>query len=315
MTKTGVLLINLGTPDSPEPKDVYRYLIEFLTDPRVINFPWLKRQLLVRGFIVPSRYRNSARSYSRIWTEQGSPLLVYGKKVKNALQDILGSSYQVELGMRYQNPSIGAALEKLEGLRLQKLIIIPLFPQYASATTGSVHQKVMESLSRWQTIPSLRFIDSFATHPGYIRAQLEISQKYRLDQYDHILFSFHGLPKRQLSRSNIYLEQCYATASALTTQLELPKDRFTICFQSRLGKEPWIEPYTSETIAQRGKQGDKRLLVFCPSFVCDCLETLDEIGNEYAHQFYQVGGKRLDLVEGLNDHPAWIDALKTMILD
>lgn len=332
---TGVLLVNLGTPDSPHPKDVRRYLIEFLTDHRVIDLPCLQRQLLVRGVIVPRRYKVSAKSYKAIWTSEGSPLLVYGNRVKKALQKELGDQYCVELAMRYRYPSIQEGLQNLLKKNLSHLIILPLFPQYASATTSSVHESLMNELKRLQVIPKVTFMNHFYDHPGFIKAFCSLAQKYDLNAYDQILFSFHGLPKRQLVKANCsgfclsreeccrqivgnnqncYAAQCYATAYAIATELNLEENHFKVCFQSRLGKEPWIEPSTSATITQCAQTGMKNLLLFSPSFVCDCLETLYEIGVEYAQEFKQAGGESLTLVEGLNDHPIWIEALKEIII-
>lgn len=333
--KTGVLLVNLGTPDSPAPKDVYRYLIEFLTDGRVIDNSWLSRQLLVRGLIVPRRYRQSAKSYQAIWTPEGSPLKVYGYRLKTLLQKRLGNDYVTELAMRYQTPSISDSLNRLLENNCQRIVILPLFPQYASATTGSVHQNVMETVSKWQNIPEMVFIDQFATHPSFINAFSTLAAPFDLQAYDHVLFSFHGLPERQLVKADrskqccmkskdccaalshqnqeCYSAQCYGTANGIIQALKLPAEKYSISFQSRLGKEPWLQPYTGEVITNLAKQGKKRILVFCPSFVCDCLETIHEIGVEYAEEFKHAGGTALDLVPGLNDHPEWIDALVDLV--
>lgn len=335
--KTGLLLVNLGTPRSPKPRDVYRYLIEFLTDERVMDMPWLKRQLLVRGLIVPMRYRQSAHAYQQIWTDQGSPLMVFGKQVKEKLQQILGGKFCVELAMRYQEPSIQKGLDSLMAAEIDHLVVLPLFPHYASATTGSVHQKVQELLSRYRVIPKVTLIDHYATHPKLISAFCEVAKPYHPEKYDHILFSFHGLPERHLRDAdtsgqclvksdccqslcrrnrNCYSAQCHATARAIVKGLDLPAGySHTICFQSRLGKDPWIQPYTSASIAELAKQGKKRILVFCPAFVCDCLETIYEIGVEYAEEFKHAGGERLDLVPGLNAHPSWIEALRALVYD
>ena len=331
---TGVLLVNLGTPNSPSNKDVFRYLIEFLTDRRVIDTSWLNRQLLVRGVIVPSRYRQSARFYRAIWTPQGSPLKVYGYQVKDLLQKKLGPNFSVELAMRYQTPSIEEGITRLIKQGVDRLVIFPLFPQYASATTGSVHEKVMEVLSKLETIPEVHFVNNYATHPALIRAFCAVAQPFALESYDHILLSFHGLPERHLLKADqnahclktkdccknfskknsaCYSAQCYATANALTEALGIPPERYSIAFQSRLGKDPWIQPYTSAVIDDLARQGKKNVLVFCPAFVCDCLETIHEIGIEYAEEFKHAGGTRLDLVPGLNADPAWIDALAEMI--
>lgn len=333
--KTGVLLVNLGTPDSPAPRDVYRYLIEFLTDSRVIDLSWLARQFLVRGLIVPSRYRQSARFYQKIWTQEGSPLKVYGYRLKNLLQHRLGDRYVVDLAMRYRTPSIQESLNRLVETDCQKLLVVPLFPQYASATTGSVHQHVMECASKWQVIPEMVFIDHYAEFPGLVRAFCAAASSYNLEDYDHMLFSFHGLPQRQLLKADrskqccmksaqccaevsdknrgCYSAQCFATAKAIVKAFEIPLEKYSVSFQSRLGKEPWLQPYTSEVVADLAKKGKKRILVFCPSFVCDCLETIYEIGVEYAEEFRKAGGQSLDLVPGLNDHPQWIDALVDLV--
>lgn len=336
--RIGVLLVNLGTPDTPLPTDVRRYLIEFLMDGRVINAPWLVRNYLVRGLIVPKRYRQSAKTYQDIWTPEGSPLKVYGKKVAHLLQEKLGNNYRVALAMRYRYPSIEKTLDTLIQAHVDEIIVLPLFPQYASATTGSIHEKVMSYLSKKQHIPQIRFINSFATNPLVINAFCAVAQPYDLNLYDHILFSFHGLPQKQLVKAceergckkpacqtpacchtlhagnrTCYAAQCYATAHAIAQRLHLEKTRYSIAFQSRLGKDPWIEPFTSDQIADLAHKGAKRLLVFCPSFVCDCLETTSEIGMEYAAEFYKEGGEKLDLVPGLNDHPAWIEALAGLV--
>lgn len=335
LVKRGVLLVNLGTPLSHRPVDVFRYLNEFLTDPRVIDTPWLQRQLLVRGIIVPTRYRQSAEQYRRLWLEEGSPLLVHGRAVEQKLQLALGTTYQVVLAMRYQTPSILEGLEKLKQEQVEEIMILPLFPQYASATTGSVHQKVMQSLQNWQVIPKLVFMNHYFDHPLLIEAFCARAQQYILSSYDHILFSFHGLPEKQIRKADTtgqcltqqccqalcqrnrfcYKAQCYATARAIAARLNLDEKEYTICFQSRLGKDPWIQPYLGDVLQACVQQGQKRLLVFCPSFVSDCLETTCEITHEYGEKFKALGGKEVQLVEGLNSHPAWIEALRQMVLD
>lgn len=328
--KKAVLLVNLGTPDSPHPKDVHKYLIEFLTDERVIDKPWGFRQLLVRGFIVPMRYKQSAKSYKEIWTKEGSPLMVYSRQAKKLLQSALGNEYHVELAMRYQSPSIESALERVMKEKPAELIVVPLFPQYASATTGSVHQKILELVSKYQVIPKLKMINSFATNPSYIDAVCETASDYPLDTYDHFLFSFHGLPKRHLTKANsscltsknccdtlcsnnqsCYLAECKRSAFLIAEKLGITN--YSIAFQSRLGKEPWIEPFTIDELKKLVDTGHKKVLVFCPSFVADCLETIFEIGVEYKEEFIKHGGERLDYVKSLNDHPKWIDALESLV--
>jgi len=332
--KTGILLVNLGTPDSPSGLDVYRYLIEFLIDPRVIDTSWLTRQFLVRGAIAPFRFRQSARSYRAIWTSEGSPLKLYGYRVQKLLQEQLGENYCVELGMRYRHPSIEQGLNKLIRSQVQRIIIMPLFPHYASATTGSVHQKVMDLVSRYEVIPEITFVSHYGSHPKLIEAFCAVAGKFDFKNYDHVIFSFHGLPKRHILKAdmqgcclqssdccqkmtlrnkNCYSAQCYATAKALADACIIPTEKYSVVFQSRLGKDPWLQPYFSGMIEKLAHQGNKKVLVFCPSFVCDCLETLYEIGVEYAAEFKKAGGERLDLVPGLNDHPKWIEALVEII--
>lgn len=332
--KVGILLVNTGTPDSPHPKDVYRYLIEFLTDERIVDLPWLKRQLLVRGAIVPGRYKQSAEAYRKIWTKKGSPLKVYSEKVKYLLKDQLLDNCVVEIGMRYGSPSIQSAITNLIQESIDELVVLPLFPQYASATTGSVFQKVMEVLSSFTVFPKLTFVNGFASHYGFIRPFIKIGESYPLHEYDHILFSFHGLPENQIRKAdpcnyclektdccrklnennkNCYSAQCFATMYGIANGLGLAPDQYSICFQSRLGKEPWLQPYASDVIHNLAKEECKNILVFCPSFVCDCLETIYEFGVEYAQEFKTAGGERLDLVRGLNDHPFWIEGLSDII--
>ncbi len=315
--KKGLLLVNLGTPLSPKPKDVFNYLIEFLTDGRVIDFSWLKRNLLVRGIIVPFRYRESAKNYEAIWTEKGSPLMINTELLKAKVQAFL-PDVQVEMAMRYQFPSLEEGLEKLK--QVNSLTIFPLFPQYASATVGSVHEKIMRTVSRWNTIPELKFISHYHDDPLFIEAFKERGEAFSLADYDSVLFSFHGLPVRQIRKGcdrvcdtcengsyHCYGAQCYKSAELIAKSLGI--SRYKVCFQSRLGKEVWMQPYASDVIQELGKQGTKKMLVFCPSFVSDCLETIQEIGTEYAHLFKENGGEKLDLVPSLNDSDTFAEMI------
>lgn len=332
--KIGVLLVNLGTPDEPTRGAVYRYLKEFLLDARVIDINPIARNLLVRGIIAPFRSGKSAEAYKKLWTPDGSPLKVYGYAVKNALQNLLGDDYIVELGMRYQNPSIASAIAALNKQAIREWVVVPMFPQYASATTGSVHQEVMRIFSDMQIIPTLKFINSYYDHPAFIDAFMARAAQYDVSEYDHVLFSYHGLPKRQLTKADTcghcfatadccqtistrnqycYSAQCYATTQAIAQRLGLSPDKYTVCYQSRLGRDPWLEPYTSDVLKKRAAAGDKSLLVFCPAFVADCLETTIEIGEEYAEEFEHLGGQKVQLVESLNDHPAWVAALAQLV--
>jgi ferrochelatase len=328
--RIGILLVNLGSPDSPDTGDVRRYLKEFLLDWRVIDIPPVPRNLLVRGIIAPFRAPKSGAAYRKIWTADGSPLIHITRQLAELAQAKLGPQFQVEMAMRYQNPSIASALEKFRKDLPAKLKVISLYPQYASSTVGSVHQEVMRVLSTWQTIPHLEFVNSYPLHPGLIDAFVARAAEHQVEAYDHVLFSFHGLPERQLTKADThdhcirqadccaklspqnaycYSAQCHATAQAIAGRLGLSQQQYTICYQSRLGKTPWKRPYTSDVLHEMAQQGKKRLLVFSPAFVADCLETIYEIGMEYQEEFEKMGGEKITLVEGLNTHPIWVDAV------
>ncbi|WMX14081.1 MULTISPECIES: ferrochelatase [unclassified Aureispira] len=336
MGKKGVLLVNLGTPDEPTRGAVYRYLKEFLLDPRVIDIPAVQRNLLVRGIIAPFRSKPASKLYQELWTEKGSPLKVYGYRLKEMLQDEMGEEYLVDLAMRYQNPSIESVILSMLKQHVSELIIVPLFPHYASASTGSVYEEVMRVLAKVQGIPKLRFVNSFYDHPDFIASIVERAKEHDINDYDHVLFSYHGLPVRQLVKADLsnhctkaedccltisdknqhcYSAQCHATTKALVKELGLKKGQYTTCFQSRLGKEPWVEPYTTDVLQQRADAGNKRLLVFCPAFVADCLETTIEVSVEYMEEFEEMGGEHVQLVDSLNDDPRWVVGLKNIILE
>ena len=340
--KTAVLLINLGTPDSPSVKDVRKYLFEFLNDPRVIDIPAIARFILVNLIIVPFRAPKSAKIYEELWENnglpdgiKGSPILYYGKSAREKLQETLGNDYDVYLAMRYKNPSIDDVLSDVYKKNYEKIIVIPLFPQYASATTGSVIDKAMRIISKWWVIPEIKFIGQFYDNEGYINTVVEQASKYKLDEYDHVIFSYHGLPIRQVDKvykdktlceehnceaeineTNVfcYKATCYATTRLISKKLGLSENKYTVCFQSRLDKN-WLEPFADDVIIEQAKKGAKKLLVFSPAFVADCLETLIEIGVEYQKLFEENGGKKVQLVESLNDHPMWIDTLKDLVLN
>ena len=333
-SKTGVLLVNLGTPNSPSVPDVRKYLFEFLNDSRVIDLPWLLRKFLVNVIIVPFRAPKSSKIYQQLWTDKGSPLLIYGESVKEKLQTVLGDNFDVELAMRYQNPSIDDVLEKLRRKQHQKLIIVPMFQQYASATTGSVIEKTMKIIKKWWVIPEIKFAGQFYDDENFIDSYIEIAKQFNIKEYDHILFSYHGLPVRQVDKVYVdgkpcsnhnceneinddnkfcYKAACYATTRLLAAKLSITKEEYTVCFQSRLDKD-WLEPFTDKIIIQKAKEGAKKLLVFSPAFVADCLETKVEIGIEYQKLFREHGGEKVQLVKSLNDHPMWIETLKKIIL-
>lgn len=316
--KTGVLLINLGTPDSPSVGNVRKYLKEFLMDPFVIDIPYWKRYLIVNWLIIPARVKNSAFTYQQVWTKDGSPLLVFSEKLKKKLCDTLGNDYVVELAMRYQSPSINSAIKNLKNYNLKNLIIIPLFPQYAEATTRSVIEYLKKALIKSGMNMETSYIPHFHDNDDFIKSFVEIGKSHNPDQYDHIIFSFHGLPQRHIQKAISqglpnYQQQCFETANLIARGLALSKDKFTICFQSRLGNETWLGPYTTDIVKNMALNNKKKILLFSPSFVCDCLETIYEVKIEYAEEFKKHGGQRLDLVESLNDRDIWIESLKKLI--
>ncbi len=331
--RVGVLLINLGTPDSPKTNDVRRYLFQFLNDPRVIDISAVKRALLVNLLIVPFRAPKSAKTYEQLWTDEGSPLIVYGERLRNSLDEALGSDYEVEIAMRYQNPSIPDVLEKMRKKHHEKLVVVPLFPQYASSSSGSALEKAMETIKDWWVIPELQFISQYFDDEKMLEAFAERARQYDIGSYDHVLFSYHGLPERQVDKvyeegvcedrdceneitqenKFCYKATCYATTRMLAEKLGLPEDRYTVCFQSRLN-DRWLKPFSDEVVQEKAKEGTKRLLIMSPAFVADCLETTVEIGIEYQEIFEEHGGEKVQLVESLNDHPLWVESLRDMVL-
>jgi ferrochelatase len=332
--KTGVLIVNLGTPDSPSVPDVRKYLVEFLMDERVIDIPFINRWMLVNLIIAPFRAPKSAKVYQQLWTEEGSPLKTYGISVEKKLQKVLGDNYVVKLAMRYQSPSIENGLNELRKQCFSEIIVLPFFPQYASASTGSVYKKVMETVKDWEVLPEIKFINRFLDHPKFVKGFVDLGKKY-MDQheYDHFVFSYHGVPERQITKGDVanvckfgsccdsltaqnqhcYRAQCFETTRLLVKGLGIPEGKYTVAFQSRLGKTPWVKPYTDEIIPELAKKGIKSVLAFSPAFVADCLETTIEVGEEYKEIFEKEGGQHWQLVESLNDSDIWVDALKDMI--
>lgn len=333
---TGVLLINLGTPDSPKTADVRKYLTQFLNDARVIDINPIARFFLVNTIIVPFRASKSAKLYEQIWTKEGSPLLTNSIKVKELLQQELGNAYQVELGMRYQKPSIESALEALRKNSVEQIIILPLYPQYASSSTGSSVEEALRIIQKWEVTPTIKTISKFYDEPDFIEACVAIASKYNLEDYDYYLFSYHGLPERQIKKASAhyggnacqldtccdtitksnqycYRANCFETTRQLVKQLNIPEGKYETTFQSRLD-DKWLKPYSDKVVAQKAREGKKKLLVFSPAFTADCLETIYEIGTEYNDIFKEHGGEKITLVESLNAHPKWIEALKNMVV-
>jgi ferrochelatase len=333
--KTAVLLINLGTPDSPNTGDVRKYLREFLMDRRVIDIPPVQRWMLINLIIAPFRAPKSAKLYKKVWFKEGSPLLVYSEQATQLLAKSLGENYEVKLAMRYQNPSIKSILDQWEHQGFDKIIVLPLFPQYASASTGSATEETLNILKNWEVIPDLEVIENFCQHPLFIQAFAELGKKYMEKvQFDHFVFSYHGLPERQILKASTpgycqlgdccskyttknkycYRAQSYETTRLLVEALGLQEGQYSTCFQSRLGKTPWIKPYADDVIPALAKQGKKKILFFSPSFVADCLETIEEGGEEYNHLFKEHGGEHWQLVESLNTSDLWIACLKDLVL-
>lgn len=353
--KVGVLLINLGTPDRPTVKDVRKYLTQFLSDPLVIDIHPLARFFLVNFIIVPFRSRKSAGLYKKIWTKEGSPLLVHTKKMALKLQSVLNNrnppagnsikenSFFVEYGMRYQNPGIQPAFKKLLRSGVEKIIAIPLFPQYASSTTGSAIGNLKDIMKK-EGFSEVKIIEHFFRNRLFIDAWSEVAEKYLSDlrrkneSYDFFLFSYHGLPEQQvINECNqrggrcksikdcengllpagschpyCYRNACFETTRQLAGRLGIPEGKHTTSFQSRFGGR-WLKPFSDRVVAELAQKGIKKLLVFSPSFVADCLETNHEIAVGYSEVFRQNGGEKLQLAESLNDSDAWIKTLESLV--
>lgn len=333
--KTGILLVNTGTPDSPKVSDVRRYLRQFLSDPRVLDMPALARWLLLELIILPTRPRKSAEAYRKIWSEAGSPLRLHGLSLASRLQEELGNC-EVRLAFQFGNPSIPSQIDALRELGCDRLLVVPLFPQYAAASFGSTAAAVMaEAATRW-VVPSVQIVEPFYDAPEFLHAVAAAVREQLADfQPDHVLLAYHGVPERHCSRTdstgshclkssgccdqlvaanrNCYRAQCMATSRALMAELGLDQAHTTTAFQSRLGRIPWIRPYADEVIEQLAKQGVKKLLVVEPSFVADCLETLEEIGMRGAEDFRAAGGQELQLVPSLNTREVWVKGLAAIV--
>lgn len=336
MKKIGVLLIQLGTPDSPKTKDVRRYLSEFLNDPRVIDLPWLGRTLLVNGLIVPFRAPKSAKIYQKLFDLHDgiSPLVSHTEAVVDKLQGRLnGNDITVHYAMRYQNPSMYDVLEKIRLLNYDQIVIVPLFPQYASASSGSAMDLAMKIIRKWWVVPEISIVSQFWDNEGYIDSIVSRASAFDLKEYDHVLFSYHGLPERHVDKVYVNGEECnhlpcetevndhnkfcykatsYATTRLIAQKLGLDESSYTVCFQSRLNKK-WLTPFADQVVAEKGRQGMKKLLVFSPAFVADCLETVIEIGEEYQEIFEEHGGEKVQLVPSSNDHDRFVDGLEELI--
>ena len=316
---TGILVTNLGTPDAPEPGALRRYLKQFLWDPRVVEVPRPIWWLILNGVILNVRPRRSARAYQSVWTEEGSPLLTISQRQRVALEDVLGERVpgpvKVALAMRYGNPSIETGLEALKAAGARRILVLPLYPQYAGATTGSTFDAVAEVLKQWRWVPELRFINHYHDEPGYIDA---LVQSIRRHWEEHprgevLVFSFHGIPQRYFLAGDPYFCHCQKTARMVAEQLGLSAGEYRVTFQSRVGREEWLKPYTDETMKALPRAGVKRVDVVCPGFSADCLETIEEIGEENRGYFMEAGGEAYHYIPALNDDAAHIDALASLV--
>ncbi len=319
--KIGVLLTNLGTPDAPTPTALRRYLKQFLSDPRVVEVPRLFWWLILNGIILQIRPRKSAKAYAAIWTEDGSPLLVNTKKQTLAIAEALAvqghTEVVVEFAMRYGQPGIADTLSKMFSQGVRKLLVLPLYPQYSATTTGSTFDAVAAELSNCRWIPDLRFICHYHDYSGYIdAAAARIEEHWRNHgKPDKLLFSYHGVPQRYLQQGDPYFCECHKTSRLIATNLGLDGDQYLTVFQSRFGREQWLQPYIDETLIQLPAQGVNHVQVFCPGFAADCLETIEEIGEENREHFLSAGGGRYEYISALNERPEHIAALTSLIVE
>lgn len=313
--KTGVLLVNLGTPDAPTSKAVRKYLFEFLHDHRVVNLTrWLWCPIL-HGIILRVRPPKVAKLYQSVWTEEGAPLLAISKQQTELLRERFAAkseSIQIELAMTYGNPSIASGFDKLSGC--DKIIVLPLYPQYSSATTASVFDRVAKAQKQQWNVPEITVLRDYYNHPLYIQALAEsVESHWQTHQRNNkLLISFHGIPKRYATNGDPYPEQCAETARLLAKQLGLNKEQWQLCYQSRFGREEWLKPYTDETMETLGAKGES-VDVICPGFSADCLETLEEIQEENREIFLEAGGKSFSYIPCLNSQPSHIDLLAELV--
>ena len=317
--RTAILLINLGTPDAPTPQAVRRYLKEFLSDPRVVEIPRPLWWLILHGIILNFRPAKSAAKYAQIWDKDGSPLRVHTARQAKLLRGLLGSQGRpdivVEHAMRYGNPSIASVLAKLKQQGCERILLLPLYPQYAASTTATALDAVANFFSRTRNIPELRMVKHFHDDPAYIAALADGVRRYweQHGKPDCLLMSFHGLPRYALERGDPYHCECQKTARLLAEALQLPTAQYQITFQSRFGRAEWLKPYTAATLEDLGRQGLDRVDVVCPGFVADCLETLEEIAIEGKAAFLKAGGKHFHAIACLNESDTWIRALAQIV--
>ncbi len=328
--KTAVLLMNVGSPDKPELWAVWKYLTQFLNDRRVIDLPLVLQKFLVNFIIIPFRLRNSTKLYKLLWTPKGSPLIWYSIEMKEKLQVKLGPDYEVFVAMRYQNPDYRKVLKKIREEGYKRLVLFPLYPQHAMSTTETTIEAVKEELNG--TAIELKVVEQFYARPEFIEAFAEQGRKYNINDFDYVVFSYHGLPNRHLEKSHpgtnpvnctcdesmpahgekCYKAACYATTRLLAKELGIGKHQYSVAFQSRLDKN-WMEPFTDEVLLEKLAEGKRKILVFAPAFVTDCLETIIEIGDEYKEMFLDKGGEKLQLVASLNSESSWINVMEVLV--
>jgi len=315
--RAAILMVNLGTPEAPTAAALRHYLRQFLSDRRVIEVPKPIWWLILNGIILPFRAPKSAKAYASIWTEHGSPLLIQNRALAQRLEKHLQQTLprvDVMLAMSYGQPSIDQAIDRLRAENIQRLLVLPMYPQYSATTTGSVFDAVTKSISRLRWVPEVRFINDYCNEPGWMDAIANSIKSYQAEhgQPDQLMFSFHGIPKRNLLAGDPYYCQCQASARQIVERLDLPEGRWVTTFQSRLGKAEWLKPYTDKTLQTMAKNGVKHVQVICPGFSIDCLETLEEIKEENREEFLAAGGERLDYIPCLNDSEAHVKLLSDL---
>ena len=330
--RPGLLLINLGTPRSPRPSDVRPYLREFLSDPRVIDIPAFKRWLFLNLLILPFRPRKSGEAYEQIWTDRGSPLLFHSRDLVAKVRERLGDGVEVDLAMRYGVPSIAGALERFKRHGVRRIVAFPLYPQYSTAATGSSIEKVYAEAAKFWVTPYIQVVPPFYDHPSFLEACAEQARPVlERTSPERVYFSFHGVPERHVTKGDLtgshclcrddccdtitavnadcYRAQCYATARLLADRLDVPEDKRTVCFQSRLGRAPWLRPYTDHVVREEARRGVKNAVILSPAFVADCLETIEELGIRAAEDWKANGGETLTLVPAVNSSDHWAEAV------
>jgi len=314
-SRTGVLLVNLGTPDAPTAPALRRYLAEFLADPRVIEIPRFIWMLVLHGIILRIRPKKSAAKYQSIWTDEGSPLLTISKRQAAAIQAELGDTATVKLGMRYGNPSISQALREFQQQGVRKIVVLPLYPQYAAATTGSTFDAISRELQKWRFVPELHFINNYCEYPQFIDAlAASIREDFsRHGKPEKLLFSYHGTPKRNLDLGDPYYYLCQKTTQLAVDKLGLQQHEYLTTFQSRFGYAEWLQPYTDATLESLAKSGVKNVAIISPAFSADCLETLEELAEENREIFLTSGGEIYRYIPALNDRADHVDALVQLI--